>query len=205
MSRRLLGVLPSPLWGGVGGGVLQRITARPPPRRNSASKTRVNALKAPTLPTRGRVGPSARLVLIPRHEHHTSNAGISIQRRSFQLLSPASASCTPLAPSVSVHLNGAPSKRWRMKISHSALKPLSSLAPGPSLKAPKNWRGRGPGGFPPGGGVSPRAWLQHFCSPATAEPKVPSTWKVTRSSRRTRVHQELLMWATTPLASWKVA
>ena len=30
---------------------------------------------------------------------------MSIQRRSFQLRSPASASCTPLAPSVSVHLN----------------------------------------------------------------------------------------------------
>src|SRR5262249_11081804 len=40
---------------GLGVGVLQRITALPPPRRHSASKTRVNALKAPTLPTRGRV------------------------------------------------------------------------------------------------------------------------------------------------------
>src|SRR6516164_11095048 len=46
---------------------------------------------------------------IKRIAHHTSNAGISIQRRSFQLLSPASVSCTPLAPSRSVHLNGAPS------------------------------------------------------------------------------------------------
>src|SRR5262249_21205201 len=60
VTRRVLGVLPSPLWGGVGGGgrCLRRqscFTARPPPRRHSASKTRVNALKAPTLPTRGRV------------------------------------------------------------------------------------------------------------------------------------------------------
>ena len=41
--------------------------------------------------------------------YHTFSGGISIQRRSFQLLSPASASCTPLAPSTSVHLNGVPS------------------------------------------------------------------------------------------------
>src|SRR6516225_3062278 len=62
-ARAGLGVLPSPLWGGLGVGVHQRITARPPPRRHSASKTRVNALKAPTLPTRGRVGPSSLLTL----------------------------------------------------------------------------------------------------------------------------------------------
>ena len=60
-------------------------------------------------------------------------------------------------------------------------------------------------GFHTGLGVLTRAWLQHFCSPATAEPWVPSTWKVTRSSRRTRVHQELLMCATAPPASWNVA
>ena len=40
---------------------------------------------------------------------HTFSGGMSIQRRSFQLRNPASASCTPLAPSSSVHLNGAPS------------------------------------------------------------------------------------------------
>src|SRR5215831_199555 len=44
---------------------------------------------------------------------------MSIQRRSFQLRNPASASCTPLAPSTSVHLNGAPSNKCRMNISHS--------------------------------------------------------------------------------------
>src|SRR5262249_57890878 len=53
--RRILGALPSPLWGGAGGGGPSAIAARPPPRRHSASKTRVNPLKAPTLPTRGRV------------------------------------------------------------------------------------------------------------------------------------------------------
>ena len=45
----------------------------------------------------------------PHTPHHTFSGGMSIQRRSFQLCSPASASCTPLAPSSSVHLNGAPS------------------------------------------------------------------------------------------------
>src|SRR5262245_13085183 len=45
---------PPPCGEGLGVGVLQRITARPPPRRF-----------APTLPTRGRVGPSTRLALIP--------------------------------------------------------------------------------------------------------------------------------------------
>ena len=41
--------------------------------------------------------------------------------------------------------------------------------------------------------------------PATAEPWVPSTWKVTRSSRFTRTHQDELMCAMAPPASWKVA
>src|SRR5262249_6851489 len=41
---------PPPCGEGLGVGVRQRITARPPPRRHSASKTRVNALEAPTLP-----------------------------------------------------------------------------------------------------------------------------------------------------------
>ena len=40
---------------------------------------------------------------------HTFSAGMSIQRRSFQLLCAASTSCRPLAPSSSVHLNGASS------------------------------------------------------------------------------------------------
>src|SRR5205823_3077507 len=48
-----------------------------------------------------------------RHRHHAFSAGRSIQRRSFQLFSPASASCTPLAPSSSVQLNGASSYRCR--------------------------------------------------------------------------------------------
>jgi hypothetical protein len=46
---------PQPAGEELGVRVQQRITGRPPPRRHSASKTRVNALKAPTLPTRGRV------------------------------------------------------------------------------------------------------------------------------------------------------
>src|SRR6516164_9788184 len=55
---------PPPLWGGVAGGG-PSADHRTAPRRHSASKTRVNALKAPTLPTRGRVGPRSPLVLIP--------------------------------------------------------------------------------------------------------------------------------------------
>src|SRR5262249_49754973 len=46
---------PPPCGEGLGVGVLQRITARPPPRRF-----------APTLPTRGRVGPSSLLTLHDR-------------------------------------------------------------------------------------------------------------------------------------------
>ena len=46
-------VNPTSAGEGLGVGVHQRTTARPPPRRHSASKTRVSALKAPTLPTRG--------------------------------------------------------------------------------------------------------------------------------------------------------
>src|SRR5262249_13547782 len=51
---------PPPAGEGLGVGVHRRITAPPPPPRHSALKQRVNALKAPTLPTRGRVGPSTR-------------------------------------------------------------------------------------------------------------------------------------------------
>ena len=47
--------------------------------------------------------------------------------------------------------------------------------------------------------------MRQSVRPATAEPSVPSTWNVTRSSRRTRVHHELLIWAMTPSASSKVA
>src|SRR5262249_13137512 len=59
--RNDLGLLPSPLWGGVGVGVVRFLprwcqyclTAPPPPRRF-----------APTLPTRGRVAPSLPLALV---------------------------------------------------------------------------------------------------------------------------------------------
>jgi len=54
-----------------------------------------------------------------------TQAGTSIQRRSLQLASAASTSCTPLAPSGRVHLYGASSTTWRMKCSHWILKPLS--------------------------------------------------------------------------------
>jgi hypothetical protein len=51
-------------------------------------------------------------------------------------------------------------------------------------------------GFHTGLGVAARGWIRHSVSPATAEPSVPSTWNVARSSRRTRVHHELLTCAT---------
>jgi hypothetical protein len=65
--------------------------------------------------------------------------------------------------------------------------------------------GCGMSGFQTGFGVATRDCVQHLCSPQMAEPCVPSTWKVTRSSRRTRVTQEELMCATIPPSSWKVA
>ena len=43
----------------------------------------------------------------------------------------------------------------------------------------------GTSGFHTGRGVFTRCWVTQRVSPATAEPCVPSTWKVTRSSRRT--------------------
>src|SRR5438034_6661295 len=89
---------------------------------------------------------------------------MSIQRRSFQLFSPASASCTPLAPSTSVHLNGAPSKRWRMNISHSILNPLSYESPGTSLQVLKKSIGCGTSGFHTGRGVFTRARSEEHTS-----------------------------------------
>ena len=50
-------------------------------------------------------------------------------------------------------------------------------------------------------GVSPAACFQQRLKPATAEPPVPSTWKVTRSSRRTLVDQELRIAPRAPFSS----
>ena len=69
-------------------------------------------------------------------------------------------------------------------------------------------RSRSPGGdrdSTPACGVLTRDWVLQSASPATAEPCVPSTWKVTRSSRRTRVHQLLLIVAMTPPSSSNIA
>ena len=63
----------------------------------------------------------------------------------------------------------------------------------------------GTSGFQTGLGVLTRCWVQHLVNPATADPCVPSTWKVTRSSRRTRTHQDEFMCATTSFSSLNVA
>ena len=63
----------------------------------------------------------------------------------------------------------------------------------------------GTSGFHTGRGVFTRDWVTQLVSPATAEPCVPSTWNVTRSSRRSRVAHDELMWAITPPSSWNVA
>ena len=65
------------------------------------------------------------LVVHARTGAQSCSAGTSTQRRSFQLCSAASTSCTPLAPSGSVQRYGASSTTWRMKASHCSLKPLS--------------------------------------------------------------------------------
>jgi hypothetical protein len=56
--------------------------------------------------------------------------------------------------------------------------------------------------------VPHRAWrgdatlARHEERPATAEPWVPSTWKVTRSSRRTRVAHDMFICAITGSPLW---
>ncbi len=60
-------------------------------------------------------------------------------------------------------------------------------------------------GFQTGFGVFTRCWVQQLRRPATAEPWVPSTWRVRRSSRFTRTVHEELKWAMTPLSNSKVA
>ena len=54
-------------------------------------------------------------------------------------------------------------------------------------------------------GVAASAWALQSRRPATAEPLVPSTCRVSRSSRRTRTHQLELKWQMMPLSSSKVA
>ena len=93
-----------------------------------------------------------------------------------------------------------------MKSSHWARKPLGqgSLS---GTRAQVSWKSMlcGTSGFQTGLGVFARCCVQHSVSPATAEPSVPSTWNVTRSSRRTRTAQEELICAITPPSSSKVA
>ena len=60
-------------------------------------------------------------------------------------------------------------------------------------------------GFHTGRGVAARGCIMQSLRPAMAEPSVPSAWKVTRSSRCTRVVHDMLIWAITPPSSWKVA
>ena len=91
------------------------------PRRREAI-----GLDAPSafgrLSDRDDIGRTGLFMIVPPQ---TLIGATSIQRRSFQLCSAHSASCTPLAPSSSVYLYGASSQTWRMNISHCSLKPLS--------------------------------------------------------------------------------
>lgn len=98
------------------------------------------------------------------------------------------------------------SATWRRNISHCALKPFwAGQLSGTSSQSLKKFMVCGWSGFQTGLGVLTRCWVQHLWRPATAEPLVPSTWKVTRSSRRTRVVQLELICAITPPSSSKVA
>src|SRR5262245_11980902 len=72
--RSALGVLPSPLWGGVGGGGPSVDHRTTPPRRF-----------APTLPTSGRVGPSSRLADSTSHEYGAALACWSWRRHRERL------------------------------------------------------------------------------------------------------------------------
>ena len=142
----------------------------------------------------------------PDFGHHISSAGTSSQRRSFQLCRPSSASCTPLAPSTEVVFP------WAVlgDVAQEQLPLLlEAVVGGPVVRhllpGPKKSIVCGMSGFQTGFGVLTRCWVKHLVSPATAEPCVPSTWKVTRSSRRTLVVQDELIWAMTPPSSSKVA
>src|SRR6218665_810987 len=85
-----------------------------------------------------------------------------------------------------------------MKCSHWTLKPWSYVCgSGLSCHCSKKFIVCFSSGFHTGRGVAPRDWARHDDRPATAEPSVPSTWKVARSSRRTRVAQLMLIWAIT--------
>src|SRR6218665_1578752 len=85
-----------------------------------------------------------------------------------------------------------------MKCSHWTLKPLSyGCVSGISCHCSKKFIVCFLSRFHTGRGVATRDWARHDDRPATAEPSVPSTWKVARSSRRTRVAQLMLIWAIT--------
>src|SRR6218665_2928188 len=93
-----------------------------------------------------------------------------------------------------------------MKCSHWTLKPLSyGCVSGISCHCSKKFIVCFRSGFHTGRGVATRGWARHDDRPATAEPSVPSTWKVARSSRRTRVAQLMLIWAITGSPWWPVS
>src|SRR5688572_21995148 len=130
--------------------------------------------------------------LARREVDQTLSFGTSMKRRSFQLFRAHSTSWTPLAPSTRSHLNGSSATTWRMKASHWILKPLPNSAySGTGCQPARKSIGCFTSGFQTGLGVFTRDWVTTSVKPATAEPCVPSTWNVTRSSRRTRVVQEL--------------
>ena len=60
-------------------------------------------------------------------------------------------------------------------------------------------------GFQTGFGVKESPCIAHSRRPATALPRVPSTWIVSRSSRRTRTHHEELKLQMTPFSSSNIA
>ena len=79
--------------------------------------------------------------------------------------------------------------------------PLAGTVVQPSI----NLIGLSMSGFQVQRGVAERCWAVQLRRPATAEPCVPSTCRVRRSSRRTRTSQEELKWQITPLSNSKVA
>ena len=126
--------------------------------------------------------------------HHAFSAGTSSHRLCFQLFKPSSASCTPLAPSSRFQRNAPSPATCCRKSSHCALNALSHAAIVRHLLPAREEIDRlRDVGIPHGlGRVCRSAAIKQRRSPATAEPCVPSTCKVSRSSRRTRTHHELL-------------
>src|SRR5947209_4107644 len=129
-----------------------------------------------------------RVVIVSDEPWHYSiveiRSGTSTQRRSCHDCSPSSANCTPFAPATRSQGNGVSHTTCLRNNSHWTLNAFSnSPLSGTSIQSSRKSIVFGISGFHMAFGVFTRLCTLHSRRPATALPCVPSTCRVSSSSR----------------------